>query len=160
VVTKKSKLDLKTKTSREIDSTRSRIMRAVKSKDTKPEVLVRQMLHARGFRYRLHRRDLPGSPDLVFPGRMKVVFVNGCFWHGHSCKRGSRVPKNNLEYWQGKIAKNVARDQAVKAELALLGWASHTVWECELHKSRISEAFATLQRFLDSGLNRRSGPVI
>ena len=79
-------------------------MRAVKSRDTAPEIVVRRIVHALGFRYRLHRRDLPGAPDLVFPGRRKVVFVHGCFWHGHDCPRGARAPKTNADYWRGKIS--------------------------------------------------------
>ena len=107
----------------------------VRSKDTKPEVVVRKMLHAQGYRYRLHRSDLPGSPDLVFPARKKIIFVNGCFWHGHSCKNGARMPKKNTEYWEPKIARNVERDSTNLRELTSLGWEVLTVWECELRKS-------------------------
>ncbi len=111
---------------------RSRIMRAVKSRDTKPEKEVRRMLHRRGYRYRLHRKDLPGTPDIVFGPRRKVVFVNGCFWHGHACPRGSRQPKTNAEYWRAKIARNVERDAEQRERLEAAGWAGFTVWECEL----------------------------
>ncbi|GLK54273.1 very short patch repair endonuclease [Methylopila capsulata] len=107
-------------------------MRAVKSRDTKPEMQVRRAAHALGYRFRLHRKDLPGSPDLVFPSRKKVIFVHGCFWHGHNCPRGSRMPKTNAEYWQAKIARNVARDWRTLAELGALGWEALTIWECEL----------------------------
>lgn len=116
----------------EVDEVRSRTMRAVRSKNTKPELVVRRLAHSLGFRFRLHRKDLPGSPDLVFPGRRRVVFVHGCFWHGHDCKRGSRQPKENAEYWRAKISRNVARDERVLGELSALGWESLTVWECEL----------------------------
>lgn len=114
------------------DPARSATMRAVKSRDTKPEMLVRRAAHALGYRFRLHRKDLPGSPDLVFPSRKKVIFVHGCFWHGHDCARGARMPKTNAEYWRAKMAGNVARDERVRAELAALGWEVLTVWECEL----------------------------
>jgi DNA mismatch endonuclease, patch repair protein len=111
---------------------RSAVMARVRGKDTGPELKVRRMLHRLGFRYRLHRRDLPGSPDLVFPRRRTALFVHGCFWHGHDCPRGSRAPKQNADYWAAKIARNRARDGETEARLATLGWCSLTVWECEL----------------------------
>lgn len=111
---------------------RSRIMRAVKSRDTKPELAVRRLLHGLGYRYRLHREDLPGKPDLVFPARRKAIFVHGCFWHGHDCPRGARVPSRNRDYWTAKIARNRLRDRTTIARLADAGWDSLTVWECEL----------------------------
>ena len=101
---------------------RARVMRAVKGKDTKPEMIVRRLAHALGYRFRLHRKDLPGKPDLVFPGRRKVIFVHGCFWHGHECARGSRQPKQNAEYWRNKIARNVERDADNLQALERLGW--------------------------------------
>ncbi len=107
-------------------------MRAVKSKNTRPEQAVRSLLHALGYRCRLHRRDLPGSPDIVFPGRKAVIFVHGCFWHGHGCTRGSRMPKANADYWVGKLARNMARDAKAKSNLEALGWRVLTVWECEI----------------------------
>lgn len=110
---------------------RSRIMRAVKSKDTTPELFVRRLLHTKGYRYRLHCKDLPGNPDLVFPGRRKAVFVHGCFWHGHNCKRGRRPPKSNSAYWQAKIARNQERDKQTQSRLRTLGWRVMVVWECE-----------------------------
>jgi DNA mismatch endonuclease (patch repair protein) len=116
----------------ETPAVRRRTMQAVKSKNTAPELFLRKMLHAQGYRYRLHRRDLPGSPDLVFPGRRKVIFVHGCFWHGHHCPRGSRVPKTNREYWEPKITRNRARDAVIQAALGSDGWGVLTVWECEL----------------------------
>lgn len=116
----------------ETPEARSRTMRAVKSTDTKPEMIVRRLLHAAGFRYRLHRRDLPGSPDLVFPSRRLTIFVHGCFWHGHDCKRGARQPKSNADYWQKKVARNVARDAAAISELRAIGWRVHVEWECGL----------------------------
>lgn len=128
---------------------RSRIMRAVKGKDTSPELAVRRLLHREGYRYRLHRRDLPGNPDLVFPGRRKVIFVHGCFWHGHDCKRGDRSPKANADYWRDKIGRNRRRDARHHDELARQGWRVCVVWECELRHT--AAALDRLIRFLDAG---------
>jgi DNA mismatch endonuclease (patch repair protein) len=113
---------------------RSAVMAAVKGKDTKPERLVRRLAHALGYRFRLHRKDLPGAPDLAFPGRAKALFVHGCFWHGHDCARGARAPKANAEYWRGKIARNRARDAAALDALAARGWDALVLWECELKR--------------------------
>ena len=110
---------------------RSQTMRSVKGTNTGPERRVRSVAHSLGYRFRLHCRDLPGKPDLVFPCHHKVIFVHGCFWHGHSCKRGARVPATNQEYWVQKIARNMARDTQVCALLSTLGWKSLVVWECE-----------------------------
>lgn len=107
-------------------------MRSVKGRDTRPEMAVRRLVHAMGYRYRLHRPDLPGKPDLVFAGRRKIIFVNGCFWHGHDCKRGARTPKKNRAYWQGKIRRNMERDAEHLSELGKMGWDVLTVWECRL----------------------------
>ena len=111
---------------------RSRIMSLVKSKGMKPEMTVRRMLHGLGYRYRLHRRDLPGSPDLVLPSRRKAVFVNGCFWHAHPGCARVRVPAANRDYWTAKLRRNRARDVRNLALLEELGWGVATVWECEL----------------------------
>ncbi|WP_312166616.1 DNA mismatch endonuclease Vsr [Phenylobacterium sp.] len=111
---------------------RSAVMRRVKGKDTAPELKVRRALTALGARYRLNRRDLPGSPDIVMPGRRLAIFVHGCFWHGHDCARGARTPKANREYWTAKVARNVARDQRTAAELTAAGWRVETIWECDL----------------------------
>lgn len=111
---------------------RSRIMRAVKSRDTKPEMIVRRMVHAMGKRYRLHRADLPGKPDLVFPKSHKIIFVHGCFWHGHDCKRGAREPKENAEYWRAKISRNKERDVKSQEALRSMGWDVLLVWECQI----------------------------
>ncbi len=110
---------------------RSAVMRAVKGKDTKPELKVRKLLFAQGYRYRLHS-DLPGKPDIVLAKHRAAIFVHGCFWHGHDCMRGSRKPKANAEYWSAKIARNVARDQRVLKELKTQDWRTLTLWECEL----------------------------
>lgn len=112
-------------------TTRSEVMRAVKSTDTQPELEVRRLAHLMGYRFRLHRRDLPGSPDLVFPSRRKIIFVHGCFWHGHTCKRGARAPKTNAAYWRQKISRNKARDVSVQRALAALQWECLGVWECQ-----------------------------
>lgn len=110
---------------------RSAIMRAVRSKDTTPEMVVRRLVHGLGYRYRLHEKGLPGKPDLVFAGRRKVILVNGCFWHGHNCTRGARQPAENADYWKAKISSNVERDRASAAALQTDGWQVLTVWECE-----------------------------
>ena len=110
---------------------RSRIMRAVKSCDTKPEMKVRRLIHSLGFRYRLHRSDLPGKPDLVFSSRKKIIFVHGCFWHGHDCKRGARIPEANRDYWLRKISHNVERDAKHRIDLERMGWRNFVIWECE-----------------------------
>lgn len=106
-------------------------MQSVATKDTGPELAVRRLLHGLGYRYRLHIRDLPGTPDIVFAGRKKVVFVHGCFWHGHSCAQG-RGPKSRKEYWSSKLAQNTARDARNVASLEAMGWSVLTVWQCEL----------------------------
>jgi DNA mismatch endonuclease (patch repair protein) len=111
---------------------RSAVMARVKGKDTSPELKVRKALTALGARYRLHRKDLPGSPDIVLPGRRLAIFVHGCFWHGHDCARGARVPKANRDYWLGKVGRNRARDAKTQAALADTGWRVETIWECEL----------------------------
>ena len=112
---------------------RSRTMRAVKGRDTTPELLVRRLLHGMGYRYRLHRSDLPGKPDIVFGPRGKVVFVHGCFWHGHDCKRGARMPVTNTGYWKAKISRNVKRYLKQMDKLTADGWCILTLWECELN---------------------------
>ena len=111
---------------------RSAVMRRVKGKDTTPELKVRKALTALGARYRLHRKDLPGSPDIVLPGRRLALFIHGCFWHGHDCARGARVPKANRDYWLGKIGRNRARDITTRAALETAGWRVEVIWECDL----------------------------
>ena len=111
---------------------RSAVMRRVKGKDTSPEMIVRRALTRLGARYRLHRADLPGKPDIVMPGRRLALFVHGCFWHGHDCARGARVPKQNRDYWLSKVGRNRARDERSRAALAEAGWRVETIWECEL----------------------------
>ena len=110
---------------------RSAVMRAVKSSDTAPEMRARKALFAAGYRFRLHRKDLPGRPDIVLPRFKMALFVHGCFWHGHDCQRGARKPKTNSEYWAKKIKGNQIRDKAVVNELTNLGWQTATIWECQ-----------------------------
>lgn len=113
---------------------RSERMSRVRGKDTKPELVVRRLVHGLGYRFRLHRRDLPGSPDLVFPGRRKVIWVHGCFWHQHpdpNCKL-ARMPKSRLEFWEAKLSANRERDAVKMTELTALGWDALVVWECEI----------------------------
>jgi DNA mismatch endonuclease (patch repair protein) len=110
---------------------RSRIMSRVKSRDTKPEKLVRKLLHALGYRFRLHRRDLPGKPDITLPKHKKVIFVHGCFWHGHDgCQRAAR-PTSNIEFWNKKIDSNLRRDITAQKELDALGWSYFILWQCQ-----------------------------
>lgn len=109
---------------------RSANMRQIRSRDTKPEVAVRRIVHAMGYRYRLHRRDLPGKPDLVFGPRRAVIFVHGCFWHQHDCRDG-HSPRSNTGYWAEKLRRNVERDTAQAAALAAMGWRVLAIWECQ-----------------------------
>ena len=136
-------------TPRTIDAKRSATMRAVKSKNTSPELFVRRFIHSLGYRYSLHRKDLPGSPDLTFRRLRKVLFVHGCFWHGHDCLRGARVPKTNREYWERKIERNRERDRDTITKIGSLGWSVHVTWECELHDSE-GEALKKIEIFLRS----------
>lgn len=109
-------------------------MRNIKGKDTKPEILLRCALHARGLRYRLHCRELPGSPDLVFPKYRAVVFVHGCFWHRHGCKYTS-TPSTRRDFWEQKFLQNVKRDEKAVKELEQMGWRVFIVWECQIKKA-------------------------
>ncbi len=111
---------------------RSAIMRAVPSRNTSAELKVRAILRTIMTGYRLHRSDIPGKPDIAFVGRRLAIFVHGCFWHGHDCKRGARAPKTNAEYWRAKIERNVARDALHQTALREQGWRALTIWECEL----------------------------
>lgn len=124
---------------------RRRIMQAVKSKDTTPEWIVRRLLHRLGYRYRLHVRTLPGKPDLVFPSRRKIVFVHGCFWHGHGCRIG-QPPKSRLDYWLPKLDANKARDERKQAQLEAQGWSVLVIWQCETKDPDVLEA--RLRQFL------------
>jgi len=125
---------------------RSALMGRIRSKDTSPELVVRSLLHRLGYRFRLHRKDLPGRPDIVLPRHRKVVLVHGCFWHGHSCVLASK-PKSNTSYWLPKIAANRARDARNLALLRDLGWDVLELWECEI---RSETGLETLLHFLQS----------
>lgn len=127
-------------------------MSRVRAKDTKPEMTVRRMLHAAGYRYRLHARDLPGRPDLVFPARRKVVFINGCFWHRHRDCALARLPKSRTEFWTEKLERNRERDERNVEALRGLGWDVLTVWECE-----VSDPVALMPRVV-AFLERRLAP--
>ena len=126
---------------------RSHTMSKVGQKDAKPELALRRALHQPGCRFRLHRRDLPGSPDIVFPSRKQVVFVHRCFWHGHGCRLG-RLPKSRSEYWKQKIATNKERDKRALTELREAGWEPLVVWQCELRD--LKEAVGRVEAFLRS----------
>jgi DNA mismatch endonuclease (patch repair protein) len=129
---------------------RSAIMRAVRGKNTKPECMVRSALHRAGYRFRLHRSDLPGKPDIVLPKHRTAIFVHGCFWHGHSnpaCRR-SRIPKSRTEYWTGKFERNISRDQAAITALESQGWRTLVLWECELRNAGV--VTHRVRQFLDA----------
>lgn len=128
---------------------RSELMSRIRGKDTSPEQAVRRLVHSLGYRFRLHRRDLPGTPDLVFPSRRKAIFVHGCFWHRHEgCKRAS-LPSSNTDYWVEKFRRNTARDVAAIASLSDLGWASLIVWQCELKAANMGRLSDKLSKFLE-----------
>lgn len=124
--------------------TRSRMMAGIKGKDTKPELVLRRALHARGFRYRLHSKTVPGRPDLVFPKHHAIVFVHGCFWHRHEGCRYTTTPSTRPEFWQAKFDANVTRDRSVHDQLLDAGWRVATVWECALRRSEETALAANL----------------
>ncbi len=127
---------------------RSQIMRAIRGKDTTPEVFVRQLVHSLGFRFRLHRRDLPGTPDLVFPSLRRVIFVHGCFWHRHSCRKGRSTPATRRAFWLRKLDGNKIRDVTTRGRLRRMGWKILIVWECQTNAPvRLCERIA---RFLEA----------
>ncbi|MBZ0272914.1 very short patch repair endonuclease [bacterium] len=127
---------------------RSERMARVRAKDTKPEMLVRSLAHSLGYRYRLHARDLPGCPDLVFRRRRKVIFVNGCFWHRHARCALARLPKSRREFWVPKLEANKARDRRIRRALQRNGWKVLTIWECQIKD--IEKLSRNLRRFLDA----------
>jgi DNA mismatch endonuclease (patch repair protein) len=133
---------------------RSRIMAAIKSKDTTPELLVRRLVHSLGYRYRLHVRSLPGTPDLVFPRLRKIINVNGCFWHMHGCAR-CRVPSSRRAYWIAKMERNAARDTRTQRELRRAGWRVMVIWECQISRPRESHLRRRIATFLDKGVKPR-----
>jgi DNA mismatch endonuclease (patch repair protein) len=138
---------------------RRRIMQSVKTKNTGPEIVVRKGLFALGYRFRLHRKDLPGSPDIVFPGRKKAIFVHGCYWHGHDCPKG-RGAKSRTDYWGPKIEANRARDARNLREIEEQGWHTHVVWQCELKD--IEQVITRLGNFLGpptNSIDKDSSPL-
>ena len=126
---------------------RSFNMSRIQGKDTKPEMLLRKWLWSRGYRYRLHRKDIPGKPDIIFPGRKKVIFVHGCFWHKHACKY-FKWPKTNFEFWEKKIKGNVSRDNRNYQLLTENNWQYLVVWECETKSRAPEKLFDKIEKFL------------
>lgn len=127
---------------------RSNNMRRIRSKDTAPELLVRRLVYSMGYRYRIHYNKLPSKPDLAFIGRKKVIFVHGCFWHGHVCEKGDRRPKSNQAYWATKIDSNIKRDIETQSALNATGWSVLVIWECEL--KNLSLINNRIRDFLDT----------
>lgn len=128
---------------------RSAHMRRIRKVDTKPELAVRQVTHRLGYRFRLHRRDLPGTPDLVFPRLRKVILVHGCFWHQHDCRLGAKRPSTNTDYWLPKLARNVERDRLARTQLEDDGWGVLVIWECQ---TKVPDLLAMMvKNFLGSG---------
>ena len=140
-----------------VPEARRRNMSAIRGRDTEPELRVRRLLHALGYRFRLHRRDLPGRPDVVFPGRLKVVFVHGCFWHRHGCQN-SVVPRARQDWWEAKFARNVERDASNIAALESLGWSVLIIWECEAKAD--DQLAKIIQRFLGPPGSPQTGCVL
>jgi DNA mismatch endonuclease (patch repair protein) len=130
-------------------------MSLVRSTGSKAEVIVRRVSHGLGYRFRLHRRDFPGTPDLVFPRLRSVIFVNGCFWHQHNCPAGKRMPKSRIEFWRAKLEGNIARDKRNNSALKKAGWRILHIWECQTKD--IDQLTKTVRRFLDSDWSRGSG---
>ena len=122
---------------------RSNLMSRVRSKDSVAEMTVRQTVHRLGFRYRLHIRSLPGCPDLVFPSRKKIIFVHGCFWHGHNCRAGQNRPSSKRSYWEDKLNRNAARDRSNAARLRRAGWKVLSIWECQVRKGNLARRLKT-----------------
>ena len=122
-------------------------MARVRAANTSPEIVVRRLVHRLGYRFRLHRRDLPGTPDLVLPKHRAVIFVHGCFWHQHDCRRGRRQPASNQAYWGPKLARNVERDASARSDLQRMGWRVLTIWECKIAAAGLDDR---IDRFLRS----------
>jgi DNA mismatch endonuclease, patch repair protein len=138
------------------DADRSALMARIRSRNTAPELSVRRLLHALGYRYSANVAGLPGSPDLAFMRRKKAIFVHGCFWHSHNCGRGFK-PKANAAFWEAKFSRNVARDRRVLAELEAMGWRAVVVYECELRGPDIEELTWRLIAFLEDDAATRQG---
>ena len=131
---------------------RSKRMSLVKNKDSKAELIVRKLVHSMGYRYRLHVSNVPGKPDLVFPGKRKIIFVHGCFWHRHECFNGQRLPKSRLDFWQPKLEKNKERDIKTQAILKEQGWDVLIIWECMIKDRELLQNI--IKTFLDTPKNR------
>jgi DNA mismatch endonuclease (patch repair protein) len=127
--------------------TRSYNMSRIRGKNTKPEILVRKWLWSKGYRYKLHRNELPGKPDIVFPGRKKAIFINGCFWHRHDC-RYFKYPGTNIEFWKQKIGSNLDRDNNNYVSLADVGWSYLIIWECETKERSLDNLWIRIEKFL------------
>jgi len=127
---------------------RSENMRRIHNKHTKPEVRLRSLLHKMGYRFRLHDKDLPGKPDIVFSGRHKVIFVHGCFWHQHPGCREGRIPTSRRDYWEPKLNRNTIRDETALAKLNAKGWGTQVIWECEL-EGNLPQVLERIAAFLD-----------
>ena len=133
---------------------RSANMRRIRSKDTNPELDLRSLIHRLGYRFRLHRKDLPGRPDIVFPGVRKVIFMHGCFWHQHPSCREGRIPGSRVDYWRPKLARNLIRDAANQGRLEEQGWKVLVIWECELKD--IAAVKKTVKQFLGRAKSSKS----
>jgi DNA mismatch endonuclease (patch repair protein) len=132
---------------------RSWIMSRISGRDTKPEIIVRKLIHSLGFRFRLHVRTLPGNPDIVLPKHRKIIFVHGCFWHGHeNCKR-SRRPSTNTGFWDKKISGNIERDKTIIVDLYELGWNTLSIWQCDIKNQE--KLFELLRNYLFTGGNKK-----
>jgi DNA mismatch endonuclease (patch repair protein) len=141
--------------------TRSRMMSGIRGRNTKPELIVRSLLFAGGYRFRLHRKDLPGKPDIVLPKYGTVINVHGCFWHGHEGCRLYRLPKSRTEFWQQKISSNIARDERNSQLLEVQGWRNLVVWECSLKGPGRLDAAHLLAKIVDFlGNDKRSGEIL
>ncbi len=129
---------------------RSKQMSLVRSKDTKPEKIIRKIVYGMGYRYRLHVRDIIGCPDMVFRARRKVIFIHGCFWHQHKCKLGNRIPKSRVKFWHDKLEKNKKRDIEVTRRLKSEGWSVLIIWECQIHQQNLNRLSSRIQQFLNN----------
>jgi len=135
---------------------RSHRMSLVRGKDTGPEILVRRIVHSLGYRYRMHVHELPGCPDLVFPGRQCIILIHGCFWHQHKCKMGNRMPKSRINFWRTKLEANKRRDAKQRRSLRSLGWRILTIWECQLSPRKVEKLGERLIEFLGLRPHRAS----
>ena len=125
-------------------------MRRIKPEGTKPEIFIRKLIHSMGYRYRLHRKDLPGKPDMVFPKYRKVIFVNGCFWHRHEGCQRATLPTTNFDFWEKKLSGNVNRDKANYSKLKDMGWRYLIIWQCEIKKTKLEALIKNIKEFLES----------